>query len=134
MQKDVEEKCHKLAQLSQKACAIATKLDEDLTDRLSLMDLNFYSFDGLGRLYNDLGKACDVSKLAKVILLFLFIFLFQFLMLLIEKTCQGIKYSNYYSLLVDSYLASVLIWPKSLLRRCQLIGWAWISVQSMKSQ
>ncbi|XP_078175024.1 uncharacterized protein LOC144568536 [Carex rostrata] len=66
MQKDIEEKCHKLAQLSQKACEIATKLDDDLTDRLCLMDLNFYSFDGLGRLYNDLGKACDVSKLAKL--------------------------------------------------------------------
>lgn len=75
MQKDIEEKCHKLAQLSQIACEIATKFDEDLTDRLSLMDLNF-SFDGLGKLYNDLGRACEVSKLAKVIVLFLFIFSF----------------------------------------------------------
>ncbi|KAF3328569.1 hypothetical protein FCM35_KLT05647 [Carex littledalei] len=61
----IEEKCHKLAQFSQKACKIATKLDEDLTDRLSLMDLNF-SFDGLGKLYNDLGRACETSKLAKI--------------------------------------------------------------------
>jgi hypothetical protein len=69
MQKNFEEGRHKLAQISQRACELAQKVDENLTDTLSLMDLNF-SLDGLGLLYDDLSKACEVSKLAKVIVLF----------------------------------------------------------------
>jgi hypothetical protein len=75
MQKNFEESRQKLAQISQRACELAQKVDENLTDTLSLMDLNF-SFDGLGQLYDDLGKACEPSKLAKVIVLFFFFLVF----------------------------------------------------------